>query len=89
MLENRKVKKEPPVLQHERNMMENLNHVYYSMGRKEKPMLKAQFIGFFVRLLEGLGMVLAYTLAAAFAGAVILLIVCIIAEMDKEAKKNG
>lgn len=52
-------------------------------------MLKAQFIGFFARLLEGLGMVLAYVLAAAFAGAVLLLIVCIIAEMDKEAKKNG
>lgn len=52
-------------------------------------MLKAQFIGFFARLLEGLGIALAYTLAAAFAGAVILLIVCIITEMDKEAKKNG
>lgn len=52
-------------------------------------MLKAQLIVFFARLLEGLGMVLAYTLAAAFAGAVILLIVCIIAEMDKEAKRNG
>ena len=43
----------------------------------------------FARLLEGLGMVLAYTLAAAFAGAVLLLIVCIITEMDKEANKNG
>lgn len=52
-------------------------------------MLKAQLIVFFARLLEGLGMVLAYVLAAAFAGAVILLIVCIIAEMDKEANKNG
>lgn len=51
-------------------------------------MLKAQFIGFLARLLEGLGMVLAYVLAAAFAGAVLLLIVCIIAEMDKEGKKN-
>lgn len=51
-------------------------------------MLKAQFIGFFDRLLEGLGMVLAYTLAAALAGTVLLLIVCIIVEMDKEAKKN-
>lgn len=51
-------------------------------------MLKAQLIVFFARLLEGLGMVLAYTLAAAFAGAVILLIVCIIAEMDKEGKRN-
>lgn len=52
-------------------------------------MLKAQFITFLTRLLEGLGMVLAYMLAAAFAGALILLIVCILAEMDKEAKKNG
>lgn len=51
-------------------------------------MLKAQLIVFFARLLEGMGMVLAYTLAAAFAGAVILLIVCIIAEMDKERKKD-
>lgn len=51
-------------------------------------MLKAQFIGFFASLLEGLGMVLAYTLAAAFAGAVLLLIVCIIAEMDKERNKD-
>lgn len=53
-------------------------------------MLKAQFIGFFARLLEGLGMVLAYTLAAAFAGTVLLLVCCIIAEMDKdkEGKKN-
>ena len=51
-------------------------------------MLKAQFIGFLARLLEGLGMVLAYLLAAAFAGAVILLIVCIIAEMDKEGKRD-
>lgn len=51
-------------------------------------MLKAQFIGFFARLLEGLGMVLAYTLAAAFAGAVLLLIVCISAEKKKEGKKD-
>lgn len=51
-------------------------------------MLKAQFIEFFARLIEGLGMVLAYVLAAAFAGAVILLIVCIIAEMDKEGRKD-
>lgn len=51
-------------------------------------MLKAQFIGLFARLLGSLGMVLAYTLAAAFAGAVILLIVCIIAEVDKEGKKD-
>ena len=51
-------------------------------------MLKAQFIGFFARLLEGLGMVLAYALAAAFAGSVLLLIVCIIAEMDKEGKRD-
>lgn len=51
-------------------------------------MLKSQLIGFLARLLEGLGMVLAHTLAVAFAGAVILLIVCIIAEMDKEGKKN-
>lgn len=52
-------------------------------------MLKAQFIGFLARLLEGLGMALAYTLAVVLAGTVLLLIVCIIAEMDKEAKKNG
>lgn len=51
-------------------------------------MLKAQFIGFFARLLEGLGMVLAYTLAVGVVGAVILLIVCIFAEMDKEGKKD-
>lgn len=51
-------------------------------------MLKAQFIGFLARLLEGLGMVLAYTLAVAFAGAVLLLIICIIAEMDKERNKD-
>lgn len=51
-------------------------------------MLKAQFIGFFARLLEGLGMALAYVLAAALAGTVLLLIVCIIAEMDKEGKKD-
>jgi hypothetical protein len=52
-------------------------------------MLKAQFIGFFARLLEGLGMVLAYALAVAFAGAVLLLVWYILAEMDKEGKKNG
>ena len=51
-------------------------------------MLKTQFIGFLARLLEGLGMALAYTLAAAFAGAVILLIVCIIAEKKKEGKRD-
>lgn len=51
-------------------------------------MLKAQFIGFFARLLEGLGMALAYVLAAALARTVLLLIVCIIAEMDKEGKKD-
>lgn len=70
--------------------MENLNHSYYTTERDEISMLKAQFIGFFARLLEGLGMVLAYVLAAAFAGAVLLLIVCILAEMDKdkEGKKN-
>lgn len=51
-------------------------------------MLKAQFIGFFARLLEGLGMVLAYLLAVGVAGTVILLIVCILAEMDKEGKKD-
>lgn len=69
-------------------MMENLNHVYYSMGRKEKAMLKAQFIGFLARLLEGLGMVLAYLLAVGVVGAVLLLVWCILAEMDKEGKKD-
>ena len=51
-------------------------------------MLKAQFIGFFVRLLEGLGMVLAYALAVGVVGAALLLVGCILAEMDKEGKKN-
>lgn len=51
-------------------------------------MLKAQFIGFFARLLEGLGMVLAYVLAVAFAGAVLLLIYGISAERKKEGKKD-
>lgn len=51
-------------------------------------MLKAQFIEFFVRLLEGLGMVLAYVLAVAFAGAVLLLIYGISAEKKKEGKKD-
>lgn len=51
-------------------------------------MLKAQFIGFFARLLEGLGMALAYVLAAAFAGAVLLLICGISAEKKKEGKKD-
>lgn len=51
-------------------------------------MLKAQFIGFFARLLEGLGMALAYVLAAAFAGAVLLLIYGISAEKKKEGKKD-
>ena len=86
---NRKVKKEPSRVaarngQREQKMTWLLYH-----GKDEISMLKAQLIVFFARLLEGLGMVLAYVLAAAFAGAVILLIVCIIAEMDKEAKKNG
>lgn len=53
-------------------------------------MLKAQFVGFFARLLEGLGMVLAYALAVGVVGAALLLLVCcILAEMDKEGKKNG
>ena len=47
-------------------------------------MLKAQFIGFLARLLEGAGMVLAYILAVAFAGAALLLVCCILAEMDKD-----
>lgn len=51
-------------------------------------MLKAQFIGFFARLLEGLGMVLAYLLAVGVVGAVILLAWCILTEMDKEGKKD-
>lgn len=51
-------------------------------------MLKAQFIGFFARLLEGLGMVLAYVLAVAFAGAVLLLIYGISAEKRKEGKRD-
>lgn len=51
-------------------------------------MLKAQFIGFFARLFEGLGMVLAYVLAVAFAGAVLLLIYGISAEKKKEGKKD-
>ena len=53
-------------------------------------MLKAQFIGFFTRLLEGLGMVLAYTLAVGVVGAALLLVCCILAEMDKdkEGKKD-
>lgn len=51
-------------------------------------MLKAQFIGFLVRLLEGLGMVLTYVLAVAFAGAVLLLIYGISAEKKKEGKKD-
>lgn len=51
-------------------------------------MLKAQFIGFLARLLEGLGMVLAYVLAVAFAGAVLLLIYGISAERKKEGKKD-
>lgn len=52
-------------------------------------MLKAQLIGFFARLLEGLGMVLAYALAFGVVGAALLLVWCILAEMDKEGKKNG
>lgn len=68
--------------------MENLNHIYYSTERDEISMLKAQFIGFFARLLEGLGMALAYVLAAAFAGAVLLLICGISAEKKKEGKKD-
>lgn len=52
-------------------------------------MLKAQLIGFFARLLEGLGMALAYTLAVGVVGAALLLVWCILVEMDKEAKKNG
>ena len=51
-------------------------------------MLKAQFIGFLARLLEGLGMVLAYLLAVGVVGAVILLAWCILVEMDKERKKD-
>lgn len=50
-------------------------------------MLKAQFIGFFARLLEGLGMALAYVLAVAFAGTVLLLI-CGISTKKKEGKKD-
>jgi hypothetical protein len=52
-------------------------------------MLKAQFIGFFARLLEGLGMVFAYALAVGVVGAALLLVWCILAEMGKEGKKNG
>lgn len=53
-------------------------------------MLKAKFIGFFAQLLEGLGMVLAYALAVGVVGAALLLVWCILAEMDKdkEGKKN-
>lgn len=53
-------------------------------------MLKAQLIGFLARLLEGLGMVLAYALAVGVVGAALLLVWCILAEMDKdkEGKKN-
>lgn len=71
--------------------MGNLNHGYYSTERDEISMLKAQFIGFFARLLEGLGMVLAYALAVGVVGAALLLACCILAEMDKnkEGKKNG
>ena len=51
-------------------------------------MLKAQFIEFFARLLEGLGMVLAYVLAVAFAGTVILLIYGISVVKKKEGKRD-
>ena len=51
-------------------------------------MLKAQFIGFLARLLEGLGMVVTYLLAVGVVGTVILLVWCILAEMDKEGKKD-
>lgn len=53
-------------------------------------MLKAQFIGFLARLLEGLGVVLAYLLAVGVVGAALLLVWCILTEMDKskEKKKN-
>lgn len=51
-------------------------------------MLKAQFIEFFARLLEGLGMALAYVLAVAFVSTVILLIYGISAEKKKEGKKD-
>ena len=47
-------------------------------------MLKAQFIGFVVRLLEGLGMVLAYLLAVGVVGAAILLVWCILDQKAKE-----
>ena len=51
-------------------------------------MLKAQFIEFFARLLEGLGVALAYVLAVAFAGTVILLIYGISVEKKKEGKRD-
>lgn len=51
-------------------------------------MLKAQFIVFFARLFEGLGMALAYVLAVAFAGTVILLIYGISVEKKKEGKRD-
>lgn len=51
-------------------------------------MLKAQFIGFFARLLEGLGMVVTYLLAVGVVGTVILLVWCILAEMDKEGEER-
>lgn len=51
-------------------------------------MLKAQFIEFFARMLEGLGMALAYVLAVAFAGTVILLIYGISVEKKKEGKRD-
>ena len=47
-------------------------------------MLKAQFIGFFARLLEGLGMVLAYALAVGVVGAALLLVGCILDQKAKE-----
>lgn len=47
-------------------------------------MLKAQFIGFLARLLEGLGMVVTYTLAVGVVGTVLLLVWCILDQKAKE-----
>lgn len=47
-------------------------------------MLKAQFISFLARLLDGLGMVVTYLLAVGVVGAVLLLVWCILDQKAKE-----
>lgn len=51
-------------------------------------MLKAQFIGFLAAVAQWMGMALAYTLAAGTAGAVLLLVVLIVAMKDKEERER-